>query len=545
MRFSPFVSPLVIGLCCTALTATAQPGKNKTIVKQLKTDITYLASDELEGRRTGSEGEKKAADYIEARYKKLGIPAYKGNYRYPFTFVNGKEVAEGTLIKVWGKRLPVDEVFPLSFSANKTVHSEIIPDVMEQGNIWMIPLYADKDEADNAHFDWEKAAFEKTKEAITQGAMGVLFYDAYDAKYPPQYNAKSDYETLDIPAAFMSFKAYHRLGSEVKTELPLDMNIKLKKVEMTGTNLAAYIDNGAEHTVVLGAHYDHLGYGEDGNSLNAKKDRQIHNGADDNASGTAALLQLAEWLKTSGLKKYNYLFVHFSGEELGLFGSKAFAKDQNLDSNKIAYMINMDMVGRLNDSTHALTVGGVGTSPAWGKVITNNDKHFKIGFDTSGVGPSDHTSFYHQGIPVLFFFTGTHRDYHKPSDDADKINYEGEANVMRYIYNVVAQMDKQPKPAFATTKQTTMGKTRFKVTMGIMPDYSFQDRGVRVDGVIDGRPAMAAGIKDGDIITQLGEHKIQGMQSYMEALSKFENGAKTTVTFMRDGKEMKAPLEFK
>jgi aminopeptidase YwaD len=256
-------------------------------------------------------------------------------------------------------------------------------------------------------------------------------------------------------------------------------------------------------------------------------------------------MQLAAWLKSSGLKQYNFLFVHFSGEELGLFGSKAFAKDQELDSNKIAYMINMDMVGRLNDSTHALTIGGVGTSSIWDKVIDKADKNFKISFDTSGVGPSDHTSFYHQGIPVLFFFTGTHRDYHKPSDDADKINYEGEANVMKYIYNVVAKMDKQPKPSFATTKQTQMGKTRFKVTMGIMPDYSFEDGGVRVDGVIDARPAMAAGIKEGDIVIKIGEHKVTGMQSYMEALGKFEPGAKTTVTFKRDGKEMSAPLEFK
>jgi aminopeptidase YwaD len=526
-------------------TATAQPAKNKTTVKQLKADITYLASDELEGRRTGSEGEKKAADYIEERYKKLQIPAWNGKYRHPFEFTNGKAISENTQIRILGNMMTREEAFPLSFSANKKAYSEVIPDVMEQGNIWMVSLYADKNEADDAHFNWEKVAYEKTKEAITQGATGILFYDAYDAKYPVAYNAKSDYEALDIPVAFVTYKAYNKFGSATKNEMPVEMSVNLKKVEMTGTNVAAYIDNKAQYTVVLGAHYDHLGYGEDGNSLHAKKDHQVHNGADDNASGTAALMQLAAWLKSSGLKQYNFLFVHFSGEELGLFGSKAFAKDQKLDSNKIAYMINMDMVGRLNDSTHALTIGGVGTSPAWDKVIDKADKNFKISFDTSGVGPSDHTSFYHHGIPVLFFFTGTHRDYHKPSDDADKINYEGEANVMKYIYNVVAKMDKQPKPTFATTKQTQMGKTRFKVTMGIMPDYSFEDGGVRVDGVIDARPAMAAGIKEGDIVIKIGEYKVTGMQSYMEALGKFEPGAKTTVTFKRDGKEMSAPLEFK
>lgn len=529
--------------------SSAQKVKDKKIIKQLQDDINYLASDELEGRRTGSEGEKKAASYIIARYKELNIPGYNGKYKHKFEFVNGKKVSELTQIRINGNVLPAEEAFPLSFSANKNITSEIIPDVMEQGTLWMMPMFADKQEADDPHFDWEKEAFKKAREAKENGAAAVLFYDNQDAKYPPVFNAKSDYETIDIPVAFLSGKAYKRImennAERNNNEIHADMNIVLNKVEMTGTNVAAYIDNKAAHTVVIGAHYDHLGFGEDGNSLNAKKDKQIHNGADDNASGTAALMQLAEWLKNSGLNRYNYLFVHFSGEELGLFGSKAFVKDEGLDSNKVAYMINMDMIGRLNDSTHALTVGGIGTSPVWASVIDKSDRNFKIGFDTSGVGPSDHTSFYHQGIPVLFFFTGTHRDYHKPSDDAEKINYKGEASVMRYIYGVVTKMEEQPKPSFTTTKQTTVGKTRFKVTLGIMPDYTFQEGGVRVDGVIDDRPAIRAGVQNGDIITRLGDHKINGMQTYMEALGAFESGAKTTVTVVRDGKEMTMPLEFK
>ena len=146
---------------------------------------------------------------------------------------------------------------------------------------------------------------------------------------------------------------------------------------------------------------------------------------------------------------------------------------------------------------------------------------------------------------MLFFFTGLHTDYHKPTDDANKVNYEGQAMVMHYIYDVVAHMDKQPRPSYRVTKQQTVGKVRFKVTLGIMPDYSFQEGGVRVDGVTDNRPAIRAGIKGGDIITQLGEHKILGMQTYMEALGAFKEGDKTTVTIQRDGKEMTFPLEFK
>ena len=215
-----------------------------------------------------------------------------------------------------------------------------------------------------------------------------------------------------------------------------------------------------------------------------------------------------------------------------------------MDSSHIAYMINMDMVGRLNDSTHALTIGGVGTSPVWGELMAKPNKNFKVTIDSSGVGPSDHTSFYLANVPVLFFFTGQHKDYHKPSDDADKINYEGEELVMQYVYYFVSSMDKMPKPVFTPTKQSSTSRVAFKVTLGIMPDYSYQDAGVRVDGVSADRPASRAGLKEGDIIVQLGEYKVAGMQSYMEALSKFSKGGSTTVIIMRNGERMELPVKF-
>lgn len=520
--------------------------KDKKTIKQLKKQIGYLASDELEGRRTGTAGEKKAAEYIINYYTQNGIPAYKGNYRYPFTFISGKEIMPLTSISINGKKVAdLEEVFPLPFSVNsKRANGDALPGVLEHGNIWMMPIFADADEAKDAHFDWEKIAYEKAKDAAKQGATAVLFYDSYGAKYAPEFNKKSDYEALDIPVAMMLHKGYQKYIENHEGSVAVDMMIVLKKAEMTGTNLAAYIDNGAKYTVVLGAHYDHLGHGEDGNSLHAKKDGQIHNGADDNASGTAALMQLGAKIKNSKLKHYNYLLLHFSGEELGLLGSKAIVKEEKLDSTKIAYMINMDMVGRLNDSTHALTVGGIGTSPIWGKMIDKNNPAFKITYDSAGVGPSDHSSFYYQNIPVLFFFTGLHTDYHKPSDDADKINYKGQAMLQNYIYDVVGKMEKEPKPSFTPTKQSTVGKVRFKVTLGVMPDYSYQDGGVRIDGVTDNKPAQKAGMKGGDIIIQLGDNKITGMQTYMEALGKFAEGDKTQVKVMRDGKELSLPIEF-
>jgi C-terminal processing protease CtpA/Prc len=191
-------------------------------------------------------------------------------------------------------------------------------------------------------------------------------------------------------------------------------------------------------------------------------------------------------------------------------------------------------------------VGGVGTSPSWGTLMEKARKEFKITIDSSGVGPSDHTSFYYAGIPVLFFFTGIHHDYHKPSDDADKINYEGELAVLKYIYSIVDVMDTRSKPKFTATKQSTVGKVRFKVTLGIMPDYSYQDGdGVRVDGVSEERPAIRAGIRAGDVITQLGDNKINGMQSYMEALSKFKEGDTTKVKVLRDKREIEMMISFK
>lgn len=525
---------------------------DRKIEKELRADIGYLASDSLEGRRTGSEGERKAGDYIQKRYEEIKVPAYKGNYRYPFGFVYGKEIGKNTQLMLNSHVLRLkEEAFPLPFSASKKVHGEVLPDIYESGNIWMMPLYAEKDEADDPHFDAEKFMYEHAKAAMEKGAIGVLFYDPYGSKYAPEYNGQSVItETIDIPVAFLTYKGFMNYGQNTDNKNNnssaevIDMNINIKRGDRIGTNIAAYIDNKAPYTVVIGAHYDHLGRGEDGNSLYAGKDAQIHNGADDNASGTAALLVMAEMVKKHRLKHYNYLFVNFSAEELGLLGSKAFIKDQALDSMHIAYMINMDMVGRLNDSTHALEIGGVGTSPAWASIISKPNKNFRISVDSSGVGPSDHTSFYHANIPVLFFFTGTHRDYHKPSDDADKINYKGEVAVIHYVYNVVATMDKQPKPQFHATKQNSIGRVNFKVTLGIMPDYAYQDKGVRIDGVSDGKPASRAGLKEGDIIVQLGEYKVQGMQSYMEALSHFNKGDKTTVKVKRGNKELEMPLQF-
>jgi len=276
-------------------------------------------------------------------------------------------------------------------------------------------------------------------------------------------------------------------------------------------------------------------------------EKHIHNGADDNASGTAALVELARMLKKAKLKNNNYLFAAFSGEELGLFGSKYFVENPTIDLKSVNYMINLDMVGRLNDSSKTIIIGGYGTSPQWGSIIKTNKKSpLKISIDSSGTGPSDHTSFYRKDIPVLFYFTGLHADYHKPTDDFDKINYPGELSVIKHIYNVIETLDEnKTKLVFRKTRETQSSTaTRFNVTLGIVPDYTFNGSGIRVDGVSDGRPAQKAGIKTGDIIVQMGNNAITSMESYMESLGKFKKGETTKVKIKRGKETIEATVQF-
>lgn len=309
---------------------------------------------------------------------------------------------------------------------------------------------------------------------------------------------------------------------------------------VTGRNVVAFLDKKAEKTIVIGAHFDHLGMGGQG-SLH-RGDSAIHNGADDNASGTAALLALAKIFKYETLKS-NILFIAFSGEENGLWGSNYFVKNPTIDLKSVNYMINMDMVGRLNPEK-SLAVHGVGTSPSFPPVLDPiNADSLKLVPSESGVGPSDHTSFYLQDLPVLHFFTGQHADYHKPSDDADKINYEGLVQVIRYISRLIAGLDAEPKLAFTKTKDSS-DSPRFTVSMGVVPDYLYDGKGMRVDGVSEGKPAQAAGLQKGDIVIQLGDSTINDMMGYMRALSVFKKGDSTQVVLERAGQKIAAKVKF-
>lgn len=534
--------------------------ENQSTGKNLKKHISKLASDKFEGRETGTAGEKRSYEYIDSQFRAIGLePKGSQGYLQPFPFVKSTEIGGHTHLKLNDKQFkPGTDFFPMPYSANGMAEGEVVNvgfglvapllgrDDFEghnvKGKIALMELY--NPDGNNPHSKYAAFADARTKieKAIDKGAVAVIFVNSVKDTDDPKAEFKNKITPSTVPVIFAGGMAKKLLLDG--TRVHANIQAELVKTESTGHNVAGFLNNHAQHTVIIGAHFDHLGYGDDGSLYRGAP--AIHNGADDNASGTAALIELSRVLKTSGARNNNYLFIAFSGEEKGLLGSNYFVKHPTIDLHTVSYMLNMDMVGRLKKDERTLQVLGTGTSPVWKEAIQKIQvDSVKIKESDSGVGPSDHTSFYLAGIPVLHFFTGSHEDYHKPSDDEDKINYDGTLSVIRIILEVIQELDSKGKPEFIKTKDSDNQETpRFKVTLGVVPDYAFEGEGMRIDGVSDGKPAAKAGLKAGDIVVQIGDHKVLDMMSYMKALGRFSKGETTSVKIKRGTEFIELPVTF-
>lgn len=353
-----------------------------------------------------------------------------------------------------------------------------------------------------------------------------------------------------ISKEFKSLKLKPRNGKSYFQDFTYDLKLnpheESSAVKISSRNVIGYLDNKASRTIIIGAHYDHLGLNEHHNSTLMNSDGQIHNGADDNASGVSAVLELARMFSQNKTKeKANYVFALFSGEEDGLMGSKKFAEEVKNHYPNVISMINLDMIGRLNKDKD-LTVGGVGTSPVFGEMIKKyKPAGFNLAIDSAGVGPSDHTSFYLKDIPVLFLFTGTHTDYHKPTDDTERINFTGLRNITHYVFNLANGLAEAENIPFTKTKiSQSKAIPKYKVTLGIMPSYADSKDGLQIDGVTEKRPADLAGIRAGDVLIRIGKCEVKEVYSYMDCLSKVNSGDELPVTVLRDGKEMTVNVKF-
>lgn len=544
-KFSLLVLLLPVMHFAIAQNKKAKAKSDKIITANIQSHIEYLASDKLEGRRAGTPGEALAMQYISSMFEKYKLmPKGDSAYIQSFPIAGGKTFnSPDNNFTVNGQKLDAQtDYYPLAFSGNATAKGNVSPLLREENEIWFWNV-ADliEDNSKNPHFDVMNVVKNEAEKDAKKGAKALIIYNSSSSADNILFNKHDSSETVSIPVVYLTENGVQKYFSDPTNTFDIDLTVDLKIDDRVAHNVIGYLNFNAPTTIIIGAHYDHLGYGEDGNSLDGEG--QIHNGADDNASGTAALIELARLLYNTKDRNNNYLFIAFSGEELGLLGSKYWLEHPTANVN-MNYMINMDMVGRY-DSARKLTIGGYGTSPTWGDVFQNTtDPNLVIKFDSSGSGPSDHSAFYMDSVPVLFFFTNSHPDYHKATDDADKINYKGETEIIDYIVKIIDATNKKGKLEFLKTRDEQARSMNLPVTLGVIPDYAYSGNGLRIDGVSKGKTAERIGLKAGDVLVQLGDYKFTDIYSYMNALQHFKKGDKTTLQILRDGQPMSFDVQF-
>lgn len=586
----------------TASLATA-PHPDPQFHVDMKKSVEFLSSDELEGRLIGTPGIEQAADYIAGAFSKLGLQTLPGlnGYFQPFTTVTRVDPdPQKTSLLVNDKAMRLKEDFtPLRASAESQAQGQVVfagygisdsdrhyddyANLDVKGKIALVMRYEPHDAAGKSRFtgdEWSSDAtiLQKTRVAVEHGAVGVIltnppihhsdeglipFYrhDMFVAKAPLVQVTVDVAESMLKQAGAPDLKGLQsQIDSSLKPAgraLPgvsVRMSVGTMQTKKQVENVAALLPGKGPHAdeyVVVGAHYDHLGHGGPG-SL-APWSHGIHHGADDNASGTTAMLKLADRFAHEGPQARSIVFIAFTAEEEGLIGSQHFVGHSPIPLDKVVAMLNLDMVGRVRDEK--LLIGGEGTAADFPKLVEEADKGLplKLGeFGKGGIGPSDHTSFALKKIPVLFFFSGLHMDYHRPSDTADKINYQGMDEVVDLGERIVKELTTMPRESY-NGRYDVSGLAQLagplassapagaRASMGAIPDYAQGEDakgGMRIGGVMPGSPADKIGLKQGDLITRFNGIKIDNMIDYTNALGKARPGDKVKVDAIRDGKQM-------
>ncbi len=579
---------LTLSAGCSGHTATTTDPQ--VIASELREHVTWLASDELRGRRTGTPEAARAARYLAAEFRRYGLrpEGDAGGYLQDFPFVSGVELGPANALAVVGRgeELLLDHQWrPFAFSDDgggdtlEVVFAGYGISVPVEGwddyagldvtgKVVLVVPYGPPEEGGGMRFPRHHALRRKASNARDHGAVALLVaphpdLDPADFLEPLRYDSSPG--TSGIRAVGLTVEAADRIlgspgalaarlqappvppprptgrgGARTPPAPRIRLEVDIEPVRATGINVLGAVPALVESDdwIVIGAHYDHLGMGGEGSLV--PDTTAVHNGADDNASGTAGLLELAQEFAAMPSTDRNILFAAFAGEEEGLLGSAFLAEHLPPGAGHPEAMLNMDMVGRLN-SERSLTVYGTGTSPSWDGLLDELNGSSRFGFKLSrvpdGYGSSDHASFYAREIPVLHFFTGTHSDYHRPTDDADKLDYPGEERVVRFISALVRRWTRSPERLVyqATAQPEGMGEGRAGIAVytGVVPDFSWEGEGFRISGVNAGGPAANAGLEPGDVILRMGERPIRNIYDYTYALQDGSPGQQVEMELRR------------
>jgi hypothetical protein len=584
------------------LLAVPAAGAAKPVVTAADTMLVrgyerILADPKWEGRGIGTAGIDSAANWIAGRMKAFGLRpgGENGGYLQPFEVTTGVIAQEPCVLEAAGRSFALGEALqPLGFSTNGTARAHVVfagYGITAPGQAYddyagidvhdaiVLVLTQEPGEMDTtSKFEGSintPYADVRTKviNAREHGALGLLVVNGpkFHAGEPLRAPAPdgAGYMSSGLLAAQISEEAANALLATAGTGLAaaqaaieqgetphsfavpdsVALTVNLKRTRARTSNVIGMIaGRDTARTLVLGAHYDHLGYG--GASSLSPNEHVPHVGADDNGSGSSALLAVEQRLAAKAKKgwkpAHTLVFVAFTGEEIGVVGSSHFVDDPPRKLETVEAMINMDMVGRLRDDK--LQVMGAGTAAEFHALVDTVNAvvpqaRFAIRTSEDGFGPSDHSSFYKRGVPVLMLFTGSHADYHKPSDTWDKINNTGLARVSYFAQALVESLDARPKPTFTKAKADASpgriaGGGGYGAYLGTIPDYMQTEGGVLLSGVREGGPADKAGLKGGDVIVRFDGIRVDNIYDYTFALRSRKPGQDVRITVKRGGQEL-------